>query len=408
VREWVETTDPRSGRRARRDTNTMPQWAGSCWYFLRFCDPANDGAAWSPEAERYWMPVDLYVGGAEHAVLHLLYSRFWHKVLYDLGHVSTKEPFQRLLNPGMIQGRSYRYWSDDVSADPNALVRRYAARDVRYEGETPVLAATGQELVERWVEPRDVRWADGRPLHADLDLELEEVIEKMSKSRGNVVNPDEVIAEYGADAMRLYEMFLGPLSKGAPWSTDNIAGVHRFLQRAWRLLVEEDDSGERLRAFAEGAGTQAQQRLLAQTIERVTRDVEALEFNTAISALMVLVRDVEKDGPVPRAIAERFVLLLSPFAPPLAEELWQRLGHARSLAYEPWPEADPTLLAEDEVEIAVQVKGKLRGSIRVAADAPEALVRERALAEPNVRRHLGDAPVRRTVYVPGRLLNLIP
>jgi leucyl-tRNA synthetase len=386
----------------------MPQWAGSCWYFLRFCDPANAGAAWSPEAERYWMPVDLYVGGAEHAVLHLLYSRFWHKVLYDLGYVSTKEPFQRLLNPGMIQGKSYRYWSDDVSGDPNALVRRYSARDVRYEGETPVVAATGQELAERWVEPRDVRWVDGRPMHTDLDLELEEVIEKMSKSRGNVVNPDEVIAEYGADAMRLYEMFLGPLAKGAPWSTDNIAGVHRFLQRAWRLLVEEDESGERLRAFADGPGTPAQQRLLAQTIERVTRDVEALDFNTAISALMVLVRDVEKDGPVPRAIAGRFVLLLSPFAPHLAEELWQRLGHTRSLAYEPWPEADPALLAEDEVEIAVQVKGKLRGSIRVAPDAPEAVVRERALAEPNVRRHLGDAPVRRTVYVPGRLLNLIP
>jgi leucyl-tRNA synthetase len=408
VPDWIETTDPATGRPARRDANTMPQWAGSCWYFLRFCDPANEREPWSREAERYWMPVDLYVGGAEHAVLHLLYARFWHKVLYDLGFVHTKEPFQKLLNPGMIQGRSYRYFADDVRADPDALIHRFSFREVRFDGETPVHAASGAELREHFVPNAEVRIVDGRPLHPDLDLELEEVIERMSKSRGNVVNPDEVIAQYGADSMRLYEMFLGPLGKAAPWQTDGIAGVYRFLQRAWRMAFEEGDAGNRVRELAPGPGTPEQQRLLARTIDAVTRDVEALEFNTAISSLMVFARDAEKDGPLPRALAEPFALLLAPFAPHLAEELWRGLGHARSLALEPWPTADPALLVAAEVEIAVQVAGKLRARVRVPADADEARVRAIALADANVRKHLGEAAPRKVVYVPARLVNFVP
>jgi leucyl-tRNA synthetase len=404
ARDWIETTDPGTGRAARRDPNTMPQWAGSCWYYLRFCDPRNTDAAWSPEAERYWMPVDLYVGGAEHAVLHLLYSRFWHKVLYDLGLASTKEPFQKLVNQGMIHGKSYRYF-----VDPEDESKEYTASDVRYQGETPVHVGSGQPLSERWIAPADVDWSDGRPVHGS-GLVLEEVVEKMSKSRGNVTNPDEVVERYGADSMRLYEMFMGPLQKSAPWSAEGILGVYRFLQRAYRLLVEEDGDGgaDRIRSVPEGPGTDEQQRLVARTVQVVSRDLEKMDYNTAISALMVLVRDIEKDAPIARGAAETFVLLLSPFAPHLGEELWEMLGHDHTLAYEPWPDADPSLLEEAEREIVVQVKGKLRARIRVPADASEDLVRERALGDPNVRRHLGDGEPRRVIYVPGRLLNIVP
>ncbi len=407
IESWIQTRDPETGRPARRDPNTMPQWAGSCWYYLRFCDPKNREAACSPEAERYWMPVDLYVGGAEHAVLHLLYSRFWHKLLYDLGLVSTKEPFQKLLNPGMIQAKSYRYFVDEPPSDSASEPRFYPAGEVRYDSETPVHRETGAELQECWVPLDEVRWVDGSPHAPDREVLLEEVIEKMSKSRGNVVNPDDVIAEYGADAMRLYEMFIGPLEKAAPWSTDGIPGVFRFLQRANRLVVEDADGQDRPRKLADGEGTPAQQKLLARTIDKVTRDIEALDLNTAISALMVYARDIEKDGAIPRRGVEMFTLLLAPFAPHLGEELWAQLGHAESLAYEAWPEADPALLVEEEIEMVVQVQGRLRARIRVPADADEAAVRETALREANVQRHVGDRTPRRVVYVPGRLLNFV-
>ncbi|HKC49193.1 MAG TPA: leucine--tRNA ligase, partial [Myxococcota bacterium] len=337
---WVDVVDPETGRSAKRDTNTMPQWAGSCWYYLRFCDPWNESAPFSREAERYWMNVDLYVGGAEHAVLHLLYARFWHKVLYDLGLVHTKEPFQKLLNPGMIQGRSYRLFRDDSGPAP----KYFSRGDVRFEGETPLHVGSGAELAEEWVEPENVRWKDGRALAPALDVDLEEVVEKMSKSRGNVVNPDEIIEEFGADAMRLYEMFIGPLGKAAPWSTDGIPGVARFLGRAYRLVMEQREEGDRVRSFAPGPGADEQRRLLARTIAKVTADCEALEFNTAISQLMVFVRDLEKDAPATRGLVEPFVLLLAPLAPHLAEELWEKLGHAESLARAPWPEAEAAFL----------------------------------------------------------------
>ncbi|HTO52808.1 MAG TPA: leucine--tRNA ligase [Myxococcota bacterium] len=404
VPQWLKVTDPETGRPAQRDTNTMPQWAGSCWYYLRFVDPHNDSAPFSREAERYWMNVDLYVGGAEHAVLHLLYARFWHKVLYDLGLVHTKEPFQKLLNPGMIQGKSYRLFRDDSASG----AKYFARADVRFEGETPVHVGSGTELAEEWVEPAKVRWQDGRALAPAVDVELEEVIEKMSKSRGNVVAPDDVIEEFGADAMRLYEMFIGPLARAAPWQTDGIPGVARFLGRAWRLVLEEHESGDRPRALAAGPGSDEQRRLLARTIAKVGDDCEKLEFNTAISQLMVFVRDLEKDAPATRGLVEPFVLLLAPFAPHLAEELWQRLGHPESLALAPWPKADPAFLASEEIEISVQVAGKLRGRVRVPADADEAAVRAAAQADENVRKHLGGKEPRRVIYVPGRLINFVP
>jgi leucyl-tRNA synthetase len=409
VREWIETTDPETGEPARRDPNTMPQWAGSCWYYLRFCDPANDREPWSREAERHWMPVDLYVGGAEHAVLHLLYARFWHKVLYDLGLVHTKEPFRRLLNQGLVLGYSYRYWDDNPTDDPNVVPRCYPTSAVRVEGGRAVAVATGRPVKARWVRLQDVRWdADRTPLHpTHPDLPLEEVIERMSKSRGNVISPDEVIAEYGADAMRLYELFMGPFDKGAPWSTEGIAGVHRFLQRAWRLLVDEGAPGEPLRALADGDGSDVQQRLLARTIAGVTEDVEALQFNTAISKLMIFAREIAKDAPLPRRVARAFVLLLAPFAPHLAEELWERLGHAESLAWAPWPEADPRLLESEMVQLVVQVNGRRRDEIQVPADADEAAIRAAALGAENVKRHLAGREPRKVVIVPGRLVNVV-
>ena len=400
VEGWIDTTDSETGDPVKRDANTMPQWAGSCWYYLRFVDPENPDAPFSQEAERYWMPVDLYVGGAEHAVLHLLYARFWHKVLFDLGVVSTKEPFQRLLNPGMIQGKSYRYYSEEI----DGAMKYYSSGDVRWDGEAVVHVGTGNELRQEWIKPEDVDWDGDKAGVPGLEVELEEVVEKMSKSRGNVVNPDDVVARYGADSMRLFEMFIGPLTRAAPWSTDGIPGVHRFLQRCWRLLIDDDDG---VRTLADEPGSVEQQKLLARTIDGVTRDFEGLDFNTAISKLMVFVRDVEKEQPITRPVFETFLLLLGPLAPHLAEELWQKLGHDETLAYEPWPEPDPALLVEDEIEIGVQVKGKQRARITVPADADEDTVREIALENANVKKHVGDATPKRVIYVPGRLLNIV-
>jgi leucyl-tRNA synthetase len=397
--DWIHARDPDTGRPARRDMNTMPNWAGSCWYYLRFCDPENPEAACSPEAERYWMPVDLYVGGAEHAVLHLLYARFWHKVLFDAGYVHTPEPFRKLLNPGQILGHSYRYWDDNVSDDPRATPRRYPSSAVRSEGERTTAVATGAEVKARFVSPAEVRWQDDAPTHPDdPDLVLEEVVERMSKSRGNVVNPDEVVAEHGADAFRLYEMFMGPLDKGAPWSTDGMPGVYRFLQRAWKLVVE-DAHGE--------AAAPPQARLLAHTIHGVTQEMEGLAFNTAIAKLMVFARDIAEDGPPPRAALDAFVRMLAPLAPHLGEELWRALGHAESVAHAPWPEPDPAHLVRDSLRLAVQVNGKRRDEIEVPADASEDAIRAAALACDNVARHLGGRTPKRVIVVAGRLVNVV-
>jgi len=408
ARDWLETVDPETGRKARRDANTMPQWAGSCWYYLRFCDPRNEREAWSERAERYWMPVDLYVGGAEHAVLHLLYARFWHKVLFDLGFVHTKEPFQKLLNPGMVLGYSYRYYDDDIADEAAAPARAYPSSDVRLEGEGARHRESGTPLKERWLPATAVHWVDGRPYHPRVpDLLLEEVTEKMSKSRGNVVNPDDVIERFGADAMRLYEMFMGPLEKGAPWSDESIPGLHRFLQRAWRVVSgEAEDSGEG-GPLASGEGTLEQRRLLHRTIRDVTEDVEALRFNTAISKLMVFVRDVTREAPLSRLAADAFVRLLCPFAPHLAEELWRVLGHDASVCLAAWPEADPALLERERVKLVVQVNGKRRDEIEVPADASEEAIRRLVLASEKVQRHLGGREPRKLIVVPGRLVSVV-
>jgi leucyl-tRNA synthetase len=414
VKSWLETRDPETGRPAIRDANTMPQWAGSCWYFLRFVDPHNQEEAWSQEAADYWMPVDLYVGGAEHAVLHLLYARFWHKVFYDLGLVKTKEPFQKLVNQGMILGESFRYYDDNPSDKPDVRVTPYASDEVNLEGESAWSKTTGDELKVRWIMPGEVVYgSDGKPRHPEFpELELELVIEKMSKSRGNVVNPDDVVDELGADSLRLYEMFIGPLEKAAPWSTKDIQGVSRFLHRCWRLLLEDHEDGtSRLRELAPGDGSEEQARLTAATIAGVSKDIEAMHFNTAISKLMVMVRDITKgaagDAPLPENAARSLVLLLSPFAPHLGEELWQRLGGETTLAYEPWPEADTSLLEKDTVTLAVQVNGKRRAEITVPKDADKDAITEAAIASEGVQRHLQGRDPRKVIVVPGRLVNIV-
>ncbi|MBI1318803.1 MAG: leucine--tRNA ligase [Candidatus Hydrogenedens sp.] len=367
--EWLNTTDPETGAPAQRETNTMPQWAGSCWYYLRFCDPRNPDEAWSKEAEQYWMPVDLYIGGAEHAVLHLLYSRFWHKVLYDAGHVSTSEPFQKLFNQGMILAYSYR-------------------------------DAKGKYYYPHEVEKRGDQW------HAKESSEpVNTQVEKMSKSRFNVVNPDDVIREYGADSMRLYEMFMGPLDREKPWNDEGVQGVFRFLKRVWSLYVTED-GGLHPRIVAESGSAEVTKQL-HKTIKAVGHDIEHLLFNTAISRMMEFVNAALKAESVDRAAAEQFVLVLAPFAPHLAEELWQRLGHADTLAYEPWPAYDESLLVESTIELPVQVNGKLRAKVAVPADAGKDDILAAAKADEGVAKYLEGVTLVKEIYVPGKMVNLV-
>jgi leucyl-tRNA synthetase len=323
---WVEVVDARTGKKYLRETNTMPQWAGSCWYYLRYIDPKNTEALVDPAKERAWMPVDVYIGGAEHAVLHLLYSRFWHKVLFDLGYVSTKEPFQKLMNQGMILGE------------------------------------------------------DG---------------EKMSKSRGNVINPDDVVREHGADALRLYEMFMGPLEVDKPWSEKGIQGVARYLDRAWRavqLPEPEDDPHARVRH---------------RTIRKVTEDVERVRNNTAIAALMEYVNELTKADAATRDDKRSLILLTAPFAPHLAEELWQRLGFGGELSVAEWPSFDPELARPETIEIVVQVNGKVRARFEAEPGLSGAETERLALADEGLQRLLDGKTPRKVIVVPGRLVNVV-
>jgi leucyl-tRNA synthetase len=336
VEDWVRVTDPATGLRGRRETNTMPQWAGSCWYYLRYIDPRNSRAFCDPELERRWMPIDLYVGGAEHAVLHLLYSRFWHKVLYDLGHVSTKEPFMKLRHQGIILGEDSR---------------------------------------------------------------------KMSKSRGNVINPDDVVSQHGADSLRLFEMFMGPLEEMKPWSMRGVEGVSRFLNRVWRLYVTDDGTLDP--ALVEAPLTGELKQAYHATVKKVGEDIEALRFNTAISQMMIFVNEVTRSEIRPRQILEPFLLVLAPFAPHLAEELWEKLGHTSSLSGEPWPSFDPACLVQDTVEVVLQVNGKLRSKMSVPVDTPEDALEALARADANVARHLEGKTVVKSIVVKNKLVNIV-
>lgn len=369
AQDWVTVVDSATGKKGTRETNTMPQWAGSCWYYLRYIDPTNDKAFADPELLKKWLPVDLYVGGAEHAVLHLLYARFWHKVLFDLGFVPTPEPFQRLVNQGMILGLAYK-------TKRGVLV------------------------------PMDkIEWKDGRPFGCEEGGEMEELTEfpaKMSKSLKNVVNPDDVIRDFGADSLRLYEMFMGPLQAVKPWSTKGVEGVHRFLKRANKLVTEN--------VIADRAMTKAEAKSLNQMIKKVGEDLETMAFNTGISAMMVFINEAEdfaKAGGLPREYLEKFLLCLSPFAPHLGEELWENLGHDQTLAYEKWPVFDEKALVEDEIEIPVQVLGKLRGRIMIPVAATPAEMEAAAKANKDIAKFLEGKTIVKVIAVPKRMVNFV-
>jgi leucyl-tRNA synthetase len=346
AKEWIRYSD-----KAMRETNTMPQWAGSCWYYLRFCDPHNDKRFVGEEAEHYWMGgdkpggVDLYVGGTEHAVLHLLYSRFWQKVLFDLGYISKPEPFQRLVNQGIILGEDNQ---------------------------------------------------------------------KMSKSRGNIVNPDDVIDQHGADAFRCYEMFMGPLEQMKPWSTRGVEGVARFLARVWRLLMTENQAGEwelskKIKAVDPA---KPQQKLLHATIKKVTQDIESFSFNTAISQMMIFVNAFTNVETIPLAAIRTFLILLNPFAPHISSELWERLGaefgeSSGDVSQQPWPAYDERLLVEDEVEIVIQINGKLRDRVKMPIVATEEELRAVALSNPKIQDRIASKRVRKVIVVPKKLVNIV-
>ncbi len=329
AKEWLHVVDPKTGKRGTRETNTMPQWAGSCWYYLRFIDPKNSGAAWDPVLEKKWMPVDLYVGGAEHAVLHLLYSRFWHKVLFDLGHVSTREPFKKLFNQGMIQAYAYK-------DKRGALV------------------------------PTDLVTDDGSGAftHNQTGEKLERIVAKMSKSLKNVINPDDVITQYGADTLRTYLMFMGPLEASRPWDFKAITGNHRFLKRAFGFVTGIGDSGMRETVGVDAEAVEVK-RAIHKVVKKVGEDIDALHFNTPISTMMEFLNTVG-DKTVSRETLEKFVLVLAPFAPHLSEELWERLGHASAVSLAPWPSFDPALVQDDVVTVVIQIGGKKRATIEVA------------------------------------------
>ena len=362
IDEWVNCTCPKCGGKAKRETNTMPQWGGSCWYYLRYLDAVNPNEFASKEAIEYWMPVDLYVGGAEHAVLHLLYARFWHKVLYDLGLVNSKEPFQRLVNQGLIT--SFAYQRKNKTLVPT------------------------DEVEER----------DGKYFEKATGEELESVIAKMSKSLKNVINPDDVIKEYGADSVRMYEMFMGPLEISKPWSTQGLIGVNRFLEKVWAVsekpLVDEEPSNEI-------------RKILHKTIKKVTEDTDSLNFNTAISAMMIFINDVSKLDKIPRSLWTDFVKLISVYAPHLGEELWEKLGNKNTIAYEDWPQFNEEYCKDSECTIMVSINGKMRDKFTAPINTSKEELEKTALAtEGAVKFMEGKTPVK-VIVVPNKLVNIV-
>ncbi len=388
----------RDGRWFARETNTMPQWAGSCWYYLRFIDPHNGEAAFDRALADAWLPVDLYVGGAEHAVLHLLYARFWHKVLFDAGYVSSPEPFKRLVHQGMILGEVEH--TAYVASGGGFVSREHVKERVNDAGEDePFDGRTGATLTTRKIPLEDVTKRGGEfVLREHAEIVIDARAHKMSKSRGNVVNPDAIIEEFGADALRLYEMFMGPLEATKPWNTDSIQGVRRFLDRAYAVGT---------RAPAAGPAQAALLRTMHRTIRKVGEDIRLLRFNTAVSALMQYVNELYPLEAPPRDALETLALLVHPFAPHLAEELWERLGHAPSIQRVAWPSFDPALCVAAELEIPVQINGKVRGRVTVPADASEATLLEAARSNEGVAKHLEGKTVVKQQYVSGRILTLV-
>ena len=369
IASWVNCTCPKCGGEAKRETNTMPQWGGSCWYYLRYLDPKNEKEFCAPDKEKYWMPVDLYVGGAEHAVLHLLYARFWHKVLYDIGAVSTKEPFQRLINQGMITSFAYQRKNKTL---------------------VPVDEVEQKE--------------DGSFCEKATGEKLEQVIAKMSKSLKNVVNPDDEIKAYGADSVRMYEMFMGPLTMSKPWNTQGIIGIHRFLEKVWSLsekpLCDIDITGS-----LDDENLVNLRKSFAQTVKKVTNDTKTLNFNTAISQMMIFVNDMSKVNSIPRIMWADFIKMLSVYAPHIGEELWQKLGHDKTIAYEAWPTFSEEYLKADTLTIVVMVNGKLRGKFQAHTGAADDVLIENAKKADGVAKFLDGKEIMKSVVVKNKLVN---
>ncbi|MHC5028686.1 MAG: class I tRNA ligase family protein [Planctomycetota bacterium] len=435
--EWLHTTAGQAGvdpallspeTPVTRETNTMPGWAGSCWYYLRYCAPRSADRFVDRSVEQYWMlsgkggadvdaeagyvpdahhvgGVDLYIGGAEHAVLHLLYARFWHKLLFDLGEVSTPEPFGRLFHQGLIL--SYAYQRPDRSLIPNDEVVSCFIEDDqlvwRDHAEQVIEAPSFEISPEGEAKIKELGRTEGAHFITATGEPVARIVAKMSKSLKNVVNPDDIIQEYGADTFRLYEMYLGPLESSKPWNTHDIIGPFRFLQRTWRLVVDED-SGE-LRCI-DTPNPEVERRLHA-TIAKVESDIERLAFNTAIAAMIEFVNEANKAGGLTADQLTRFTIVLAPFVPHIASELWHRLGRTDELADAPWPTHDPALLAADEIEMPVQILGKVRSKITVAAEADAATVEAAALADPRIADLIADKTVRKVIVVPGKIVNII-
>ena len=371
IDSWVNCKCPKCGKDAKRETNTMPQWGGSCWYYLRYLDPKNNDKFVSKEAENYWMPVDLYIGGAEHAVLHLLYARFWHKVLYDLGLVSTKEPFQRLVNQGMIT--SFAYQRKNKTLVP----------------------------VDEVEQKEDGNWYEKA-----TGEKLEQVVAKMSKSLKNVVNPDDEIRSYGADSVRMYEMFMGPLTMSKPWATQGIVGIHRFLEKVW-ALSEKPLADIEINGKLEDKKLVSLRKTFTQTVKKVGDDTSSLNFNTAISQMMIFVNELSKFDAIPTAIWTDFVKILSPYAPHLGEELWEKLGNKKSIAYETWPTYNEDFLKDDTKEIVVMVNGKLRDKFEAAPGSDDETLKTMAFDREGVKKHTDGKEVVKVIVVKDKLVNIV-
>ncbi len=404
IDSWVSFIDKKTGKKARFETNTMPQWAGSCWYYLRFIDPHNDEIFCDKEKERYWMSpdgIDLYIGGAEHAVLHLLYARFWHKVLYDYGYVSTREPFRKLFHQGLIMGEmEYIMYVDD---NGNPVSSELVSGSGSYKGYKLISKRLDENEVEKIKDSE--RKQDYFVLKSSEKIRINARTFKMSKSRGNVINPDDVVAKYGADSLRVFEMFLGPLQDAKPWADKGIEGVNRFLNRVWRLMINEsgnlDDDVQDVQLTAD------QDYILHSTIKKVGEDIESLHFNTAISQMMIFVNEFNKYPIKPKEALEKFVLCLSPFAPHLAEELWQKLGNTGSVVLQTFPAYDEAKTVNQTIEFVVQVQSKIRAKLSVAVNTPREELEQLALSDEKVKKHIADRQIRKVVYVPNKLMNFI-
>lgn len=403
--EWLYPTI--DGQRYKRETNTMPQWAGSCWYYLRFIDPKNDQRFVDADKEKAWMPVDLYVGGAEHAVLHLLYARFWHKVLFDRGYVSTPEPFDRLVNQGMILGEYEYFGAKDKDGNwvPADRIKIKAVADQTFATD----AKTGEELQVVAFAKEDVEKVGGQFVsRSDPNAMIKPTAEKMSKARGNVINPDSIVQDYGADTLRLYEMFMGPLEQMKPWNMDSVGGVRNFLGRLWRMIV--DDHADQLclnAAVQDVEPTDEQRRVLHKTIKAITEDTVALGFNTAIARMMEFVNFFTRQSVRPKSIMESFVLLMAPYAPHIAEELWQVLGHQGTLAYEPWPQYEEQWTRDSMIEIPVQIRGKIKARIQVEPGLDAAGLEELARSDEKISSLLEGREIIKVIAVPDRMVNFV-